>query len=572
MRNYLIRLMFAAVLLVASAAASFAQQPAFRGKVVDEAGKPVPDAEMVFAAQFQNLTRTNKTDSKGEFLMIGLPSGEFVITTKKEGVGEDISKTRITQGQNIPVTITLRPAAPTGALAAVVATTSPGAAAAKATAELQALAKTGAAHLTAGRNDEAIAAFNEVVAKAPTCSDCYLNLGMGYTNKKQYAEAETAFKKAIELKADNVSAHTQLALVYNAQKKFDLAAEESALAAKYLGGADGAAAGGGNAEALYNQGVALFNGQKFADAKAAFQGATKADPTMALAHYQLGMVALNLGDFALAVSSLETYLKLDPNGPKAAEVKTNLPALQKMVKQSIERVSLRPARRSPRAHRRRGPGSRTGSSSVRLVAVSKTFPIDAVREAYAAGHRDFGENRVQEALEKISASQDLPDVRWHLLGHLQSNKARKAAPAFAMIQAIDSIDLLQKLDAAAAESGRAPELLVQVDLAGEDTKYGTPPTEVPRILDAAARCRAARVVGLMTLPPIPDTPEDARPWFRRLRDLRDGWLAAGVPAEMLREMSMGMSGDFEVAIQEGATIVRVGTAIFGSRQGSALDP
>jgi pyridoxal phosphate enzyme (YggS family) len=210
-------------------------------------------------------------------------------------------------------------------------------------------------------------------------------------------------------------------------------------------------------------------------------------------------------------------------------------------------------------------GAGRDPASVRLVAVSKTFPIDAVREAYAAGHRDFGENRVQEALEKISALQDLPEARWHLLGHLQSNKARRAAPAFAMIQSVDSVDLLQKLEVAAADSGHAPELLVQVDLAGEDTKYGTPPIEVPRLLDAAARCRAARVVGLMTLPPIPDTPEDARPWFRQLRDLREGWLAAGVPAGMLRELSMGMSADFEVAVQEGATIVRVGTAIFGSR-------
>jgi uncharacterized pyridoxal phosphate-containing UPF0001 family protein len=104
-----------------------------------------------------------------------------------------------------------------------------------------------------------------------------------------------------------------------------------------------------------------------------------------------------------------------------------------------------------------------------------------------------------------------------------------------------------------------------VDLAQEATKFGAPVTEVRRILDAAASCRAARIVGLMTLPPVPDTPEDARPWFRRLRDLRDGWLAEGVPASMLRELSMGMSGDFEVAVQEGATLVRIGTAIFGSR-------
>jgi pyridoxal phosphate enzyme (YggS family) len=203
-------------------------------------------------------------------------------------------------------------------------------------------------------------------------------------------------------------------------------------------------------------------------------------------------------------------------------------------------------------------------SSVRLVAVSKTFPIDAVREAYNAGQRDFGENRVQEALQKIAQSTDL-QIRWHLLGHLQTNKARKAAAPFAMIQSVDSVELIEKLDRGAEESGRALELLIQVDLAGEATKFGARPGEVPRLFEAAAACRAARVVGLMTLPPVPDTPEDARPWFRQLRDLRDGWLASGVPPAMLRELSMGMSGDFEVAVQEGATLVRVGTAIFGSR-------
>ena len=210
-------------------------------------------------------------------------------------------------------------------------------------------------------------------------------------------------------------------------------------------------------------------------------------------------------------------------------------------------------------------------SSVRLVAVSKTFPIESVRDAYQAGQRDFGENRVQEALQKIeqalqkvegSADQS---IRWHLLGHLQTNKARKAAPAFAMIQSVDSVELLHKLDQAAADTPDVPDLLIQVDLAGETTKFGVPPGEMPRLFEAAAVCRAARVVGLMTLPPFPETPEESRPWFRQLRELRDQWQASGVPASMLRELSMGMSGDFEVAVQEGATIVRVGTAIFGSR-------
>jgi PLP dependent protein len=203
-------------------------------------------------------------------------------------------------------------------------------------------------------------------------------------------------------------------------------------------------------------------------------------------------------------------------------------------------------------------------STVRLVAVSKTFPVNLIREAYAAGQREFGENRVQEALQKIAETTDL-EIRWHLLGHLQTNKARKAGPAFATIQSVDSVELLQKLDRAAEEAGTRPELLIQVDLAGEASKFGAPPSEVPRLFEAAAACRAASVAGVMTLPPAPDTPEDARPWFRTLRDLRDGWLASGVPPSMLRELSMGMSGDFEVAVQEGATMVRVGTAIFGSR-------
>jgi pyridoxal phosphate enzyme (YggS family) len=203
-------------------------------------------------------------------------------------------------------------------------------------------------------------------------------------------------------------------------------------------------------------------------------------------------------------------------------------------------------------------------ASVLLVAVSKTFPISAIREAYAAGQRDFGENRVQEGLQKHSVSTDL-EIRWHLLGHLQTNKARKAAASFATIHSVDSIELLEKVDAAAAQTGSAPELLIQVDLAREATKFGVPPADGPRLFEAAARCKAARVVGLMTLPPAPESPEDARPWFTRLRDLRDEWQAAGVPAAMLRELSMGMSADFEVAIQEGSTMVRVGTAIFGSR-------
>lgn len=202
--------------------------------------------------------------------------------------------------------------------------------------------------------------------------------------------------------------------------------------------------------------------------------------------------------------------------------------------------------------------------AVRLVAISKTHPFDAIRAAADAGQRDFGENKVQEALQKIAQSTDT-SLRWHLVGHLQSNKAKKAAGAVDWIHAIDSVDLLRKVDQAAAAAGRRVDVLVQVDLALEDTKFGAPEAEVPAIVEAAAGCTAARLAGLMLLPPLAENPEDARPWFVRLRGVRDRLLDAGVPPDRLRELSMGMSHDFEVAIEEGATMVRVGTAIFGER-------
>jgi len=201
---------------------------------------------------------------------------------------------------------------------------------------------------------------------------------------------------------------------------------------------------------------------------------------------------------------------------------------------------------------------------VRLLAVSKTFSADHVRAAYAAGQRDFGENKVQEALQKREETADL-EIRWHLIGHLQSNKAKKAAPAFAAIHSIDSVDLLRRVDTAAEDAGATPDLYIQVDLAGESTKFGAPEGDVPGIARAAMACRAARLKGLMLLPPWFDDPELARPYFRRLRDLRERLVEDGIDASRVRELSMGMSHDFEVAIQEGATLVRVGTAIFGKR-------
>ena len=202
---------------------------------------------------------------------------------------------------------------------------------------------------------------------------------------------------------------------------------------------------------------------------------------------------------------------------------------------------------------------------VRLLAVSKTFSLEHVRAAAEAGQADFGENRVQESLQKIDGSADLK-IRWHLIGTLQSNKVRKAVPRFSAIHSVDSRRLLDAIDGAATEAGSAPDVLVQVDLAGEATKHGAPPAEAIDIVKAAARCRSARCVGLMTIPPFFEQPEDARPYFAQLRDLRATLLKDGLDPATLRELSMGMSHDFEIAVQEGATIVRLGTAIFGKRQ------
>ena len=203
-------------------------------------------------------------------------------------------------------------------------------------------------------------------------------------------------------------------------------------------------------------------------------------------------------------------------------------------------------------------------SDITLIAVSKTVAPDRVRGAAAAGQVSFGENRVQEGLSKIEVLSDLP-LEWHLIGHLQSNKAKRAAGSFAWIQSVDSIELIQRLDRGAADAGRRPRILIQVDLAHETTKHGADEAAVVTLAAAAAEATSLDLRGLMVVPPNPDSAEESRLWFRRLRQLRDRLVASGLPAASMAELSMGMSHDFEVAIEEGATMVRVGSAIFGDR-------
>jgi pyridoxal phosphate enzyme (YggS family) len=206
------------------------------------------------------------------------------------------------------------------------------------------------------------------------------------------------------------------------------------------------------------------------------------------------------------------------------------------------------------------------AEDVTLVAVSKTQPEVAIREAFAAGVRHFGENKVQEADPKIAALGDLraKGLQWHMVGHLQKNKARRAVEVFDCIDSLDDADLGRRVERAAEQNRKHLKVLLQVDLAGEKTKHGLDEAHLMAALDLLRGFKAVRAEGLMILPPESEDPEESRPYFRRLRDLRDS--ARAQKLLLGSELSMGMSHDFEVAVEEGATQVRVGTAIFGPRR------
>jgi PLP dependent protein len=202
---------------------------------------------------------------------------------------------------------------------------------------------------------------------------------------------------------------------------------------------------------------------------------------------------------------------------------------------------------------------------ITLVAISKTHPSETLRAAIDAGISNLGENRVQEAEEKISKL-GRQAARWHLVGHLQANKARRAVTLFDYIHSLDSPELAQRLDRLCSEEGREElPVLIQINLAGEKSKTGTDPRDLPQLLEATAACQRLRLIGLMTLPPYFENADCGRPFFKALRELRDQLKIEGHFGDGRGELSMGMSHDFEIAIEEGATILRVGTAIFGER-------
>ena len=210
------------------------------------------------------------------------------------------------------------------------------------------------------------------------------------------------------------------------------------------------------------------------------------------------------------------------------------------------------------------------SEAVDLIAISKTHPSAVVSKLIELGAKDIGENRVQEAEGKI-AEVGRERARWHLVGHLQANKARRAVNLFDVIHSLDSIDLARRLDRLCVEEGREKlSVLIQVDLGHEETKSGIDETELELLVDELGPLNRLQLIGLMTLPPFFEDPERNRPFFRKLRELRDGLAARGAFGDGKGELSMGMTHDFEVAIEEGATMVRTGTAIFGERAARQL--
>jgi tetratricopeptide (TPR) repeat protein len=292
-----------------------------KGTVKDDKGQAVEGAKIsIEFAEGMNRKQETKTNKKGEFVQIGLQPGAYKVTAEKEGVGAKMMETRVRLGATAELNFVLAKgsAGPTKEEIAK-------------NVELKKAFEDGVAASKAGNSDEAIAKFKQATELSPTCGDCFYNLGYAYSQKKDYEKAEAAYKKAIEIKTDYADAYNGLANVYNSQRKFEEAAAASAKANE-LSSASAGTAGtttGGNANALYNQGVILWNAGKIADAKKQFEAALKVDPNHAESHFQLGMALLNENSLAQAVPEFETYLKLAPEGPNAAVAKSVLSSIKK---------------------------------------------------------------------------------------------------------------------------------------------------------------------------------------------------------------------------------------------------
>ncbi len=308
----------AAMFALAIASPAAAQSTGMiRGVVRDVAGKPVEGAKINIDAEGSNRHFDTKSDKKGEFVQIGLPSGAYKVSAEKDKVMSAPANVTVRIAATAPITLVLG-----GAGAGV----SPEAA--KTNAELKKTFEEGVAASRAGNHDEAIAKFTHAAELNDKCYDCYYNIAYSQGQKKDLDKAEEAYKKAIEIKPDYAEAYSGLANTYNAARKFDQAAAASAKALELSSSAAGAA-GGGNADAMFNQGVILWNAGKIADAKKQFEAAIAANPNHAESHYQLGMALVNEGNLAAATTEFETYVKLAPDGPNAATAKGILSTLKK---------------------------------------------------------------------------------------------------------------------------------------------------------------------------------------------------------------------------------------------------
>jgi tetratricopeptide (TPR) repeat protein len=308
--------------VTAFAAPAFAQTGSIKGKVVDANNKPVQNAVVTIESLDGGSRRFEvKTNGKGDYIQIGLQPGDYNVTAKKDDLSQ-VFKHHI--GLDMAeVNFTLKP----GAAGAGVSEEEANKAREKAAA-VNAAFKEGVTFSNEGKYDEAIAKFNEVATTVPKCTECYTNIAAMHAMKKDYGQAETAYKKALELDPNSVDAYRGLSNIYNAQKKFDQAAEASAQAMK-LESAAGGAAGGGNASSLFNQGVILWNAGKIGEAKEQFAQAVKVDPSLADAHYWLGMANLNEGKMPEAATEFEEYLKLAPTGQFAEQAKGVLSQIKK---------------------------------------------------------------------------------------------------------------------------------------------------------------------------------------------------------------------------------------------------
>ncbi|HJR61042.1 MAG TPA: tetratricopeptide repeat protein [Vicinamibacterales bacterium] len=306
--------------LLTLAAPASAQTGQLKGKVVDGQNKPLSGAKITMLAIETNRKYETKSDSKGEWRQIGLPPGKYTVTAEKDGMTQtfDVGVTMDTKEVNF----SLQAGGAGGKMTAEQAKKE----AERIDAIKSAFAQ-GAELSNAGKHEEAIAKFNEVLAQVPKCVECYVNIGAIHSQKQEWVKAEEAYKKALEINPDSVQSYTGLANVYNAQKKFTEAQAMSAEATKRMG-----AAGGGNADSLYNQGVIAWNGNDFPKAQELFVAAIKANDKHAEAHFMLGQAYLNLGKLPEAAKEFETYTKLAPTGPNAEKAKANFEMLKQYIK------------------------------------------------------------------------------------------------------------------------------------------------------------------------------------------------------------------------------------------------